>query len=127
MLKIENLLEPFGLNFAKKQDLLTMLLEMKRLEISCEDLRRYLMDFVETQKVSAKKLELHQKKVDKRLLHTALRCSECSAVMNLLPVNQSPSDQTGDDSQSVWICSNMKCLETIYNKQSVKEILQERR
>ena len=52
---------------------------------------------------------------------TAKKCTNCKAVMNITSVNTGLGDQTGDDSKSVWICSNMQCLETEYSDLSVSE------
>lgn len=53
---------------------------------------------------------------------TIQNCPECPALMFLLPVNDKPETQTGDDSKSVWLCQNKKCMYTIYNKKTVEEI-----
>lgn len=62
-------------------------------------------------------------KVTKQMLKIALKCSLCQTPMQLLQVNVSPGTQTGDGSKSVWLCSNKNCMNTIYNKESVKEII----
>jgi len=49
-------------------------------------------------------------------------CPNCNVSMNLQPVNTSSRDQTGDDSNSVWICPNIECMNTIYNKETIKEL-----
>lgn len=51
------------------------------------------------------------------------RCPDCGYPMRLLKVNFSPATQTGDGTQSVWMCTNKKCMNTIYNTESVEEIL----
>ena len=52
------------------------------------------------------------------------KCPECSGLMLLLPVNITPETQTGDpDDKSVWLCQNDKCMDTIYNKETIEEII----
>ena len=53
-------------------------------------------------------------------------CDECKAPMILYEVNTNPANQTGDDSRSVHNCTNRKCLEQIFYKES-RETLKGRR
>ncbi len=62
-------------------------------------------------------------KVAETLKFTEQKCPECNGLMTLLSVNDQPGTQTGDDSQSAWMCQKQKCGETIYNKESVQEII----
>ncbi len=48
-----------------------------------------------------------------------LNCPECGAQLQLLPVNNSPATQTGDDSRSVWICRG--CFYEQFSTKTVKE------
>ena len=51
-------------------------------------------------------------------------CPECGKLMALLPVNRTPGTQTGDpDDKSVWMCPNKICMNAIYNKQTIEEII----
>ena len=45
-------------------------------------------------------------------------CPDCKSRMLLFPVNISKTTITGDDSKSVWMCTNKKCMNTIYNKEN---------
>jgi len=56
-------------------------------------------------------------------LKFARKCPVCQSPMSLFPVNYSNCSQTGDDSKSVWTCLEQTCLEQIYNKKSIDEIL----
>jgi len=51
------------------------------------------------------------------------RCPDCQSPMQLFKVNFSPATQTNDNSKSVWLCTNKECMNAIYNKESVEEIL----
>jgi len=51
------------------------------------------------------------------------KCPDCQYPMRLLDVNVSPATQTNDTSKSVWLCTNKKCMNTIYNTESIEEIL----
>ena len=50
------------------------------------------------------------------------QCPKCPALMLPLLVNDKPETQTGDDSKSVWLCQNKKCMHTIYNSQTIEEL-----
>ena len=53
-------------------------------------------------------------------------CPECKAPMLLYEVNTQPNNQTGDDSKSVHQCTNQKCLEQRFYKET-REVLKQRR
>ena len=46
---------------------------------------------------------------------TKTRTCKCGSVMVLRDVNDSPGNQTGDDSKYVWMCVN--CMEQIFVKE----------
>jgi hypothetical protein len=97
-------------SFGQHQDVLTYL---KQLEISgwtVEDARAW---------VASRRKELTS--MPSRPL--VFKCPDCKAPMQLLGVNVSPATQTNDSSKSVWFCTNKKCMNTIYNTESVEEIL----
>ena len=52
-------------------------------------------------------------------------CPECSTQMRILPVNISIATQIDKEYNSVWVCTNNACMETIYNTQTVPDILKE--
>lgn len=56
-----------------------------------------------------------------------IKCPECQIFMQLLPVNIDKATQTGDNSKSVWLCQNKNCMHTIYNTETVQEILNKQR
>lgn len=70
-------------------------------------------------------LEEHKKKAmaemqeNQKLSDRALKCPECGTPLQLLPVNDSPATQTGDDSKSVWLCR--KCFYEEFSDKTVKE------
>lgn len=124
---IEKILETFNLTIGKKQDLLTLLLHLEKNKIGIAEMIQYLeklkkreIDFINTRNDEMKKTK-------ERFNKMALRCPQCNAIMQLYSVNTQPGNQTGDNSKSVWFCPNMNCMETIYNKNSVQEIIKERR
>lgn len=67
--------------------------------------------------------QIEVNKTAKQWNKIALKCPLCQTTMNLLPLNFSPATLTGEDSKSVWLCSNKDCMNTIYNKESVNEII----
>ena len=54
------------------------------------------------------------------------KCPNCHSPMQSLSVNINPATQTNDNSKSVWLCTNQKCMDTIYNTESVEEILKKK-
>lgn len=53
------------------------------------------------------------------------KCPDCGTPMQLFPVNTCPGCMTGDDSQSVWLCTNKVCMSAVYNTKSVGEIIKQ--
>lgn len=98
--------------FREHQDFITYLLTLRQCGLRVEDAENY---------VKEKQKSLEEKKTN--FLRPMLRDCTCGATMFLLPINTVPGNQTGDDSQSVWLCQNRSCMETIYNKQSIDEIM----
>lgn len=52
-------------------------------------------------------------------------CPECSKQMMLRPVNVSRCTKIGGGYNSMWLCKNEECMNTIYNKETIQEILME--
>lgn len=97
-------------SLGQHQDALTYLDQLERCGWTVEDARAW---------VASRRKELTR--MPARPL--VFRCPDCKAPMQLLMVNVGPATQTNDDSKSVWFCTNKKCMNTIYNKKSVEEIL----
>lgn len=127
MIDIKTILEPFSLTIGKKQDFLTLLVHLRNNEISLDDLIEYLKKIKDDQIKFVREQEEGLSKQKRLWNKIALKCPTCRSPMQLLPVNTQPGDQTGDSSKSVWTCSNKECMETIYNSQTVQEILNQLR
>jgi len=125
MKDIENLLQPFS--FGKKQDLLNLLQQLDKSSVSLETLMKYLEGLKTEQLKAVKEHSEKLKEAQEQWMKVVLRCPECSTPMSLRSVNTRPEDQTGDNSKSIWICTNKDCLETIYNNLTVQEILNQLR
>ena len=85
--------------------------------------RRQWSDFLNQLKW-LEKYNLSSKDVSNKLKYNKWRtisidCTECNGKMTLHMVNTGPANQTGDDSNCVWICD--KCMETIYSERSIKD------
>jgi uncharacterized protein (DUF983 family) len=52
-------------------------------------------------------------------------CPDCNGSMIVVPVNISKCTQVDGDYNSAWMCKNEKCMNTIYNKETMQEILME--
>jgi hypothetical protein len=97
-------------SFSQHQDVLTYLTHLKATGWTIEDAQAWI-------KAEKENIESDNTKSKPKF------CPECQAPMRILPVNVSPSTITGDDSQSVWMCSKKDCGNTIYNKESVNDII----
>lgn len=52
-------------------------------------------------------------------------CPECNEPMMVVPVNVSRCTRVDGDYNSAWTCKNKECMNTIYNKETMQEILME--
>lgn len=98
-------------SFGFQQDAVQYLKTLKQLGYGLDDLHDY---------VKAKQIILGKLQAEKGEL--SQQCPECPALMLLLPINDKPETQTGDNSKSVWLCQNKKCMNTIYNTQTLEEL-----
>lgn len=101
-------------SFGQHQDALTYLTQLEITGWTIEDAKEW---------IKRKRKELTSRVVQGK--EVMFRCPDCNAPMQLLSVNVSPATQTYDDSKSVWLCTNRKCMNAIYNKKSVEKILKE--
>jgi ABC-type molybdate transport system ATPase subunit len=104
-------------SFRQHQDVVTYL---ERLEITgwtSTDARAWVKE-----KQEEIKQRLKGQKLNIRNLRVIFKCPECKALMQLLPVNVTKATLTGDNSRSMWLCSNKACMNTVYNKESIEEL-----
>lgn len=52
-------------------------------------------------------------------------CPKCNESMNIVPVNVSKCTRVDKKYNSVWTCKNEECMNAIYNKETMQEILTE--
>jgi len=52
-------------------------------------------------------------------------CPDCNEPMVVVPVNVSRCTQVDKKYNSAWMCKNKECMNTIYNKETMQEILME--
>jgi DNA-directed RNA polymerase subunit RPC12/RpoP len=52
-------------------------------------------------------------------------CPRCNSRMAVVPVNISRCTKVDNKYNSVWMCKNKECMNTIYNKETIREILME--
>jgi len=105
-------MEVFG--FGQHQDFLTYGKRLEEFGYTLIDVENYVKNYM---KAKEREIAEVEGKVIKKL------CPVCNFFMRLLPLNFNPATLTGDDSQSVWFCTNQACMNTIYNKESVTEII----
>ncbi len=101
-------------HFGKIQDFMTFYDVVTRAGYTITDIE----DYIET-----KKATIQAKLLEKPARPVLKECPECQKSMSLLRVNIDSATQTGDSSKSVWLCMNQDCMNTIYNTESVEEIL----
>lgn len=53
------------------------------------------------------------------------KCPDCNEPMMVVPVNVSRCTRVDGDYNSAWTCKNKECMNTIYNKETMQEILME--
>ena len=99
-------------SFKQHQDVLTYLSHLETKGWTIEDVKEW---------VEGEKERLASNSGDTP--YPIFNCPTCSTPMQLLPVNVSEGTKTNDDSKSVWLCSNKECMHTIYNKESINEII----
>lgn len=97
-------------SFGQHQDVLTYLNQLEASGWTIEDAKEWIKN--KREEVTSKPIR-----------SAVFKCPDCQYPMRLLEVNVSPATQTNDTSKSVWLCMNKKCMNTIYNKESVEEIL----
>jgi len=101
-------------HFGKIQDFMTFYDLVTRAGYTIAD----IVDYIET-----KKATIQAKLLEKPVRPVLKECPECQRSMSLLPVNINSATYTGDSSKSVWLCTNQDCMNTIYNTETVEEIL----
>jgi predicted RNA-binding protein YlxR (DUF448 family) len=97
-------------HFGQHQDVLIYLSQLDASGWTIEDVKEWI--------------DGQREKLTSRPIRAAVfKCPDCQSPMQLLRVNVSPATQTNDSSKSVWLCTNKKCMNTIYNTESVEKIL----
>ena len=111
-------LDRLRLSFLTPQEIqsyVTIYRELKRKNISFED----LLQFLEEERKSFESTELRQ-------LPSMTLCPNCGTLLSIQPVNTSGRDQTGDSAdKTVRICPNKNCLYTEYSSKTIREWQQE--
>lgn len=87
-------------------------------DLTIEDVRRVLQDDKEKNEELRKKIEKSKQEWESKML----KCPQCSALMQLLPLNDSPATQTGDGSHSMWLCR--RCFYEQFSDKTVSEEMQ---
>ena len=116
MANLEKILEPFDIGLGRLQDFSTLLSQFKKHNIDIDEFILYADNI-------KNKIKKEQEEAGAKYT-TKSPCPTCKAEMFLYPVNISPGTQTGDlTDKSVWMCQNTECMHTIYNKETVQEII----
>lgn len=109
--------DPFS--FKAWQEFLNQNAFLSEHKLSVEDVREAIkVKALDDAKNRDKRLKEAHARFDK-----APKCPECSNPLQLLPVNDSPSTRTGDDSRSLWLCR--QCYYERFSTKDVKEELEQ--
>jgi len=100
--------------FGRIQDFLVFAGQLQRHGYTLEDVKEYVETKISEQEILRKKYILY--KID---------CPKCGDPLWLLPVNDKPSTQTGDDSKTVMMCKNPDCLYTEFSTKDINELVYE--
>ena len=114
---MENILKAFGLDLRTRNKLRNVILHLREYGKTVDDFIEYAdAKMIERQE----QLEQEERFRAKQNLYS-LPCPECQTLMVLRPINIDPSTQTGDDSQTVWLCPNLKCMHTKYSEKTLEQ------
>ncbi len=108
-----------AINPGRLHELIALYDLLTRAGLDMAALRRYLD---ERTAAAAERLARENEQV--RLYNEqARRCPDCGRVMQLYPVNTGPRDQVGGGFHSQWACPGRDCMETIYNRETVDQLM----
>lgn len=116
---LEDKLNVFSLG--QLQDFKTISKVLINLDISLPQFIQYVEDIIDTVVISKPPRPRISHKTPPKTPHK--QCPECSAYMIPFPVNVSPSTQVDKQYNSVWMCSNKTCMETIYTPDTIHDII----
>jgi len=120
---IKRLLIPFGFSFGQLQDIATLLRHLERNNVSVGDYLEYI-EQIKIEQAKNKKFNKERFTKLKELWNkNALKCPECSTVMNLYPVNTNPRDQVEGNFSSQWLCP--KCQYEWFSNRNIKSWMKE--
>ena len=108
MENFEKAMEVFS--FSQHQDAVTYLTMLERLGYTIEDAKTWIAN---------------KRKSFSKLGTSALvtLCPDCNNIMRAVAVNIDAKTQTGDpEDNSVWLCQYRKCMNAIYNKETIEEL-----
>ena len=112
LIEIHEVVQAFDLSSKQRNMFFSLAETLKQTNRTWDDFLYYIYELHQ--------IELVQKYKDDR---EPVLCPECNTVMGLYSVNDVPAAQTGDSTdKSVWLCQNQKCMNTIYNKETIKEL-----
>jgi len=117
IVEMEKLLEPFALDIRTYGNLRNILVHLKEHGKTIDD----FIEYANIMQEAHIKGIAEQEKAQAEHKANSLPCPECSLLMTLRPVNIDNSTQTGDDSKSVWICGNNKCMYVEYSEKTVEQ------
>lgn len=108
-------------SWKQHQEFITYFRHLVKMGWTLNDAEQYVADELKRYKDEANK---HNTEIVKQQKF-AKKCPDCGTPMQLSPVNTCPGCMTGDDSQSVWLCTNKVCMSAVYNTKSVGEIIKQ--
>lgn len=115
--EMQELLSVFAMDVRTQVKIRNVLIHLKKNSKTVDDFIEYAnaMDEMHRKQIAENEKRQAEQKAN------SLPCPECALPMALRPVNIDASTQTGDNSNSVWICMNKKCMYLEYSEKTVEQ------
>lgn len=115
--EINKLLEVFALDLRTRNKLANIIKHLRKHGKTVDDYLEYADAMNERHR---KEIAEHEKR-QAECRANSIPCPECNSPMALRPVNIDNATITGDDSKSVWICGNNRCMHTEYSEKTIEQ------
>jgi len=118
---IKKLLEAFSFTFGQLQDIVTLIKNLEKNEISNQEFIAYIKKEKVLRLDNKRKIANIEKSSKIQWEKNALKCVECGSIMNLFPVNSNKGDQVEGNFKSQWFCPN--CGNDKFSNKTVRETI----
>ena len=115
--ELKEILEVFALNPQIRNKLASIIRHLYKHGKTIDD----YLEYTDAMNEAHRKQIAEQEKYQAEVKANSIPCPECNFPMALRPVNVDAGTQTGDDSKTVWICGNNKCMYMEYSEKAVEQ------